>query len=101
MTKKKDFNEAKIKTQAELMLPPEMKDGALKAWENCKGVCKSHFKILFPTTYEFFNRVEIKFNAIFDFFLNFTAKNYKDPCDRVYYTVKCNYEFDPANFKFA
>lgn len=40
MTKKKDFNEAKIKTQVDLMLPAEMKEHALKAWEACKGVRK-------------------------------------------------------------
>lgn len=67
MTKKKEFNEAKIKTQAELMLPTELKDVALKAWEKCKGVCKS------PATYDFLIHEQIKFNESI-FFLNLQQK---------------------------
>lgn len=26
--------------------------------------------------------------------------NYKDPCDRVYYSTKCMYDFNPATFVF-
>nr|ALZ45424.1 odorant binding protein 12 [Athetis dissimilis] len=28
------------------------------------------------------------------------AKNYKDVCEASYWTAKCTYEFDPANFMF-
>lgn len=27
-------------------------------------------------------------------------KNYKDPCDRTFYSIKCMYDFDPNKFFF-
>lgn len=37
-TKKKEIAEAKLKTQIDVMLPPEYKDPVRKAWETCKGI---------------------------------------------------------------
>lgn len=46
LTKKKEYNEAKIKTQAELLLPTELKEGALATWAACKTVRKCFEKDL-------------------------------------------------------
>lgn len=36
MTKKNEISEAKIKTQIDVLLPPERKQGAISAFEACK-----------------------------------------------------------------
>lgn len=38
VTKKKEIAEAKLKTQIEVLLPPEYKDPVKKAWDSCKGI---------------------------------------------------------------
>lgn len=40
MSKKKEFIDAKMKTQAMVILPAELQDFALRAWEACKTVRK-------------------------------------------------------------
>lgn len=87
MTKKKEFNEAKVVQQANLQLPPEIRDIALKTFEACKGVRELSIE----------KQQCGSDNGIF----LFPEKQYKDPCDRVYYVSKCGYEFNPKGFIFA
>ncbi|XP_055299399.1 general odorant-binding protein lush-like isoform X2 [Sitodiplosis mosellana] len=67
LSRKKEVIDAKMETQARVILPPELQEFALKGWENCRTV----------------------------------PKQYKDHCDRIYYTVKCTYNTDPSKFTFA
>ncbi|XP_031621407.1 general odorant-binding protein lush isoform X2 [Contarinia nasturtii] len=67
LSRKKEFIESKMETQARVILPPELQEFALNGWDSCRTV----------------------------------PKQYKDPCDRVYYTVKCTHGTNPSKFTFA
>lgn len=45
MTKKNFFNEQKVKTQIDALLPPERKEGAKKVWEVCKEIRKLSYVV--------------------------------------------------------
>jgi hypothetical protein len=67
------------------MLPVELKETARKVLEACKDVRK------FFHIFIFFNNKQL---------VNFPDKQYKDGCDKIYYSTKCMYDFDPSAFVF-
>lgn len=59
MSRKKEFIEAKVKTQGELLLPVELQATAKKAWEVCSPQRKCHLVTLYgPLKFIFMNKIK-------------------------------------------
>lgn len=80
-----------MEVQARVVLPPELQEYALKGWETCRGVRELFFEAVASCVFFYFHFT----------YCIIAAKQYKDPCDRIYYTVKCTYNMDPTKFTFA
>lgn len=95
LSKKKEFIDAKMRTQAMVILPTELQDYALRAWDACKTVRKCFCFLN--------NRIIFLFllYCLLCIYYVVIEKDYKDPCDRAFYTFKCSYSVEPVKFTFA
>lgn len=76
--------------QMDVMLPPDMKEPAKEAIMACKDVRKC---------IEFWS-LEFVILSIYNLSLFNIEFNYKDPCDRTYYSTKCIFDYNPPLFMF-
>lgn len=83
------MSEVKVKKQIETQLPPNLRELALGALEACKDVRKYSIEQIHSFPYENFH-----------FFIPSLEKNYKDHCDKLYYSTKCMYTFSPEHFLY-
>lgn len=81
-----------MKKQIENQLPTSLRELALGALETCKDICKSIEKI--SGIHNWSNAISLQ-QCFF-----FTAKDYKDPCDKMYYSTKCMYDYSPKDFLY-
>lgn len=85
--KKGDISAPKTLKQIDTLVPNEMQEDAKTAFDACINIRKLGLYII----------VNYFSNNLLFFF---SEKNYKDPCDKVFYTAKCTYEFNPNVFLF-
>lgn len=81
-----------MRKQIETQLPVHLRALALGALEACKDV-RTYFKsnsFLFTLSFPCFSHA--------NFYL--AEKAYKDACDRIFFSTKCVYEFNPEEFMF-
>lgn len=84
--KKGEISAAKTLKQIDTLVPNDMQKDARLSFDACINVRK-----LGLTFWKF---------QFCDCFFLFSEKDYKDSCDKVFYTSKCTYEFNPAIFLF-
>lgn len=74
-----------MKKQIETQLPQNLRALALGALNACKDIRKQSDHSFYRTLIDF----------------SFSEKGYKDPCDKMYYSTKCMYDFSPKDFLYC
>lgn len=88
LSKKNEIMESKVLAQIDTVLPIELRDNARKTWEACKSVRK--YQLNFHG-FSISNFLGYQFNA---------ENEYKDSCDKAFYSSKCMYTFNPGAFLY-